>query len=104
MSILDARTLAPGAGLRAEICVVGAGAAGMTLALNLAEAGRDVCLVESGGLRPDDETQRLYDLEVVGYPVRERFMSRARYYGGSCNLWAGRSMRLEESDLVPPAC
>lgn len=104
MSIVDARTLEPDAELRAEICVVGAGAAGITLALKLADAGRDVCLVESGGFRPDDETQHLYDLKVVGHPVRERFMSRARYYGGSCNLWAGRSMRLEASDLIPPEC
>ncbi|MGH9324440.1 MAG: GMC oxidoreductase [Vicinamibacteria bacterium] len=27
-------------------------------------------------------------------------MSRARYYGGSCNLWAGRSMLLTETDLA----
>ena len=28
-------------------------------------------------------------------------MSRARYYGGSCNLWAGRSMRLSPDDMAP---
>ena len=28
-------------------------------------------------------------------------MSRARYYGGSCNLWAGRSMWLSPEDLAP---
>src|SRR5262245_60778880 len=27
-------------------------------------------------------------------------MSRARYLGGSCNLWAGRSMRLAPLDLA----
>ena len=28
-------------------------------------------------------------------------MSRARYFGGSCNLWAGRSMKLTELDVTP---
>jgi choline dehydrogenase-like flavoprotein len=78
---------------------VGAGAAGITLAAELASSTFDVCLVESGGYGPDVETQSLYDVESVGYPLRENFMSRARYYGGSCNLWAGRSMRLEERDF-----
>jgi hypothetical protein len=27
-------------------------------------------------------------------------MSRARYFGGTCNLWAGRSMKLTELDLT----
>lgn len=79
---------------------MGAGAAGITLVDALIGAGREVCLIESGGLRPDEETQSLCDLENVGYPVRENFMSRARYYGGSCNLWAGRSMLLTEADLA----
>lgn len=60
----------------------------------------EVCLIESGGLHPEEETQALCDLESAGYPVRENFMSRARYYGGSCNLWAGRSMQLTEADLA----
>jgi choline dehydrogenase-like flavoprotein len=100
MSIADARALAPGTEIRAEICIVGAGAAGITLATELARGGHDVCLIESGGFGPDEQTQQLYDLENVGYPIREQFMSRARYYGGSCNLWAGRSMRLEAADLA----
>ena len=100
MSILDARELEPGAAVDAEICVVGAGAAGITLALELARLSADVLLVESGGEEADPETQALHDLDNLGYPVREHFMSRARYYGGSCNLWAGRSMRLLPEDVA----
>ena len=59
----------------------------------------DVCLVESGGFTPDEDTQSLYDLQSTGYPVRENFMSRARYFGGSCNLWAGRNMTLNAIDF-----
>ena len=80
--------------IETDVCVIGAGAAGLTVATELGRAGRDVVLLESGGFAPEEETQALNDLDVTGYPVRENFMSRARYYGGSCNLWAGRSMRL----------
>lgn len=99
MSVIDARDMEPGARFETDVCVVGAGAAGLTVAFELAKAA-DVCVIESGGFGPDEATQTLYDLENVGYPVRDRFMSRARYFGGSCNLWAGRSMRLEERDLT----
>ena len=100
LSIADARTLED-AGFQTDVCVVGAGAAGITLAIELARAGREVCLLESGDFAPDHDTQSLHDLESVGYPPRANYMSRARYFGGSCNLWAGRSMLLSEFDLSP---
>ncbi len=100
MSLLDARELGQTAELAGNICIVGAGAAGITLATELAGDSRDVILLESGGLRPDEETQALYELESVGYPIRPDFMSRARYFGGSCNLWAGRSMKLSPADTA----
>ena len=36
--------------LEAEVCVIGAGAAGVALARDLMNAGREVCLLEAGGL------------------------------------------------------
>jgi choline dehydrogenase-like flavoprotein len=100
VSIIDTNKLPPNSVLDTDICVVGAGAAGITLVNELNGSSQSVCLVESGGYDPDDNTQSLYDLDNVGYPVRENFMSRARYFGGTCNLWAGRSMKLTEIDLT----
>jgi hypothetical protein len=57
-------------------------------------------VLEAGGHTPDEVTQALHDVENIGAPIREDFMSRARYFGGSCNLWAGRSMRLAPLDLA----
>lgn len=34
-----------------DICIVGAGPAGIALALELAHAGKDVVLLESGGMK-----------------------------------------------------
>lgn len=57
--IYDARDLPAGAVLRAEVCVIGAGAGGSAAAMVMAEAGLDVLVVEAGGFySPDDMTQR----------------------------------------------
>ncbi len=101
MTILDARDLEPDVELTADVCVVGAGAAGLTIAGELERSGREVCVLEGGGFQPEQATQVLHDLDSRGYPIRRNFMSRARYYGGSCNLWAGRSMRFLPRDLEP---
>ncbi|MGI9220173.1 MAG: FAD-dependent oxidoreductase, partial [Woeseiaceae bacterium] len=106
LSIRDAHNLPDGSSISADVCVVGAGAAGITMARKLAADGNKVCLLESGDFNIDEKVQELYDLENIGYPMRENFMSRVRFFGGSCNLWAGRSMRLspidfEQRDWVP---
>ena len=51
--LLDARQVAPGSTLTADVCIIGAGAAGITLARALAGSGHTVVLLESGGFTPD---------------------------------------------------
>lgn len=99
MAIIQTSELPDGSEICADLCIVGAGAAGITLAMEFAESGTRVCLLESGGYDPDQQTQALYDLECVGYPMRKDFISRARQFGGSCNLWAGRNMRMSRLDF-----
>lgn len=82
-----------------DICIIGAGAAGITLARELIGQPYQVCLLESGGLGFDEQTQSLYAGENIGesyFPLKE---SRARYFGGSTNLWAGWSRPLDEIDF-----
>jgi choline dehydrogenase-like flavoprotein len=100
MKFIDVNELPEGSTISTDICIVGAGAAGITVASELDGGSQTVCVIESGSHGPDENTQALYDLDVAGQPVREKFMSRARYYGGSCNLWAGRTMRLTPMDLA----
>ena len=99
MAVIDARTLPDGSTLETDVCIVGAGAGGLSLAGELESAGMDVCVLEAGDIKPDEDTQALYDIDSIGYPVRENYMARARYYGGTCNLWAGRAMKLARSDM-----
>jgi choline dehydrogenase-like flavoprotein len=99
MSFIDDRSLSTTTVLRARVAIVGAGAAGIALACELDAVGLEVLLVESGGFDLDQDVQRLYDHESAGVPLRPNYMARARYFGGSCKLWAGRSMLLNDVDF-----
>ena len=99
MTVLDTRKLPSGFSIDTDVCIVGTGAAGLTLAAALESGRRDICVLEAGGFGPDEDTQALHDVDSVGYPVRDNYMDRARYYGGTCNLWAGRAMKLARRDI-----
>ncbi|MGQ9370025.1 FAD-dependent oxidoreductase [Azospirillum sp. ST 5-10] len=75
--------------LDADLCIVGAGAAGMTLAMQLADAPVRVLLLESGGLDIDGQTQGLYRGANLGLPYYDLTACRLRYFGGTTNHWGG---------------
>ncbi len=52
--MLDGRGIAPDEVLTADICIVGAGPAGIAIALELSGTGLDVVLLESGGLAREE--------------------------------------------------
>ncbi|GJM39478.1 MAG: GMC oxidoreductase [Acidimicrobiales bacterium] len=93
--LIDARTLDAGTTFSADVCVLGAGAAGVTVSLELARRGHQVLLVESGGEEGDPETQDLAAGESIGAPLVtldnpvRLDQTRLRYLGGTTNHWAG---------------
>jgi choline dehydrogenase-like flavoprotein len=99
--IVDGSTLRTGIEREHDVCIVGSGVAAMALVNELAQTYRNICVIESGAWKPDNETQSLYSLKNVGYPIRKHYQSRIRYFGGSCNIWAGRAMIYNEIDLTP---
>ena len=66
---LDADSGEVAASESADVVIVGAGAAGITLATRLADRGVRIIVVESGALEPDRATQNLYDMDVSGLPL-----------------------------------
>jgi choline dehydrogenase-like flavoprotein len=96
---IDAARLPTGATLAAEVAIVGAGPAGITLALELADAGHQVLLIESGGSSYSRDIQRLGD--TVGNDVFHAPMSVAtrRQIGGTSNLWSGRCVPFDPVDF-----
>jgi choline dehydrogenase-like flavoprotein len=97
----DARQLSTGTTLETEICIIGAGAAGITLALSLRGAGFRVLLLESGGLESEEATQALYAGDNTGVANFDLDVSRLRFFGGTTNHWAGWCRPLEPEDFTP---
>ena len=82
-----------------DVCIVGAGAAGITLARALVAQGRSVCLLESGGLDFEQATQDLYRGANVGMPYYDLDESRLRFFGGTVSIWGGRCALLDPIDF-----
>lgn len=68
-----------------DVCIVGAGAAGLVLAHDLVHRGRSVVVVEGGGV----DGPR-HNVEVVGKPHRGSAEGHALALGGTTTLWGGQ--------------
>lgn len=87
--------------VEANICIVGGGPAGITLAMELAKTGRSILLLESGGLRPSDETQKLNFGEVADEALHsppDKY--RQRCFGGGTSIWGGRCVPFDPIDFA----
>jgi choline dehydrogenase-like flavoprotein len=96
---IDSRTVDEGLQVETTVCIIGAGVAGITLALEMSRMGIDACVLESGGYKPDDETRDLYRGENVGLPYTFADGSRSRFLGGSSNCWGGWCRPLDPWDF-----
>ena len=97
--IEDARTIPAGTVLKADLCIVGAGAAGIAMARALIGRPMRIILLEAGGDEYDDATQALYAGTREGNPCAPLDVSRLRYFGGTTNHWAGYCRPFDESDF-----
>lgn len=98
--IFDARDLPNGQELTADLCIVGAGAAGIAMALALIDSGLEVLVLESGGLTAERTTQALYAGSVADEKLHsppDRY--RERRFGGSTTIWGGRCVPLDDIDF-----
>lgn len=84
---------------RADVCIVGAGAAGITIALEFVGTRYNVLVLEGGGLKAEVESQKLYESDVVGLPHVGVHEGRARVFGGTTTLWGGQALRFDAFDF-----
>lgn len=85
--------------LRAEVCVIGGGAAGITVARRLLQLGHAVTLLESGGLDYEPAVANLNAGENIGEDYYDLEDSRLRFFGGTTAIWGGRVAELDPIDL-----
>ena len=83
-----------------DLCIVGAGAAGLAIALELIDAPIRVLLLERGGITGGDRDDGIYRV-VAGPPPRLTLDPECvRYVGGSTNHWLGNCRPLDEEDFA----
>ena len=91
--------------IHTELCIVGAGAAGLEMARFFDGAELSVVVIEGGGLEFDAGAQRLHRIISVGKDIgtSERLMpdlppayrheTRIRQFGGTTNAWSESGSR-----------
>src|SRR5690242_9768581 len=98
-NFLDARSVAAETKFEFDLCIVGAGAAGITIAREFSTSGLRVCLLEAGGIGPAASVNRLSEIDDVGRLPGKEGLNRLRCLGGTTNLWGGHCTPLEPDDF-----
>ena len=87
-----------------DICIVGSGPAGLTIANELANSNLRVCVLESGKKEKAKYADSLKKVASTGIQIKQD--SRERIFGGTSHTWSGLSSifnkdNLEEKDYLP---
>jgi choline dehydrogenase-like flavoprotein len=85
--------------LQATICIVGAGAAGISLACEFDGSGHDVMLIEAGGLRIDEAATNAMYRGTANDPHTNPSEFREVVFGGTTAVWGGRCVPFDPIDF-----
>jgi choline dehydrogenase-like flavoprotein len=83
--------------LRAPLCIVGGGIAGLTLTHKLVSLGHEVLLLEAGGHAP----QAFSAIEQAGHPHPGTSEPRPRVLGGTSLTWGGQLLPFPQDGTWP---
>lgn len=98
--ITSADTMPDGSVLSVDLAVVGAGPVGIAIALEIANDGFDVALVESGYEKAESKAQRLAEAAEWDPALHASMgMSVRRQLGGTSTIWGGRCVPYDRVDF-----
>ena len=98
--IIDLAEAAENLRFDTDICVIGGGAAGLAIAWHFRHiAGREVTVLEAGGIEFDSANQDLYVGALSGQRYHDLDVTRLRMLGGSTNHWANHVSPFEAIDF-----
>ncbi len=97
--IIDARRDPPREALDCDVCIVGGGPAGITLALELAGSSFSICVLEAGGCNYDPALQSMLSGETGDSDYPALRTARVAGLGGSMQIWAGWCRPLDTIDF-----
>lgn len=98
--LVDGESLSDNSSLQGDITIVGAGPAGIVLAMELEKAGLNIILVESGRLESSSEIQNLGQASSFD-PKTHAPMNECtrRQIGGTSTIWGGRCVPPDPIDF-----
>jgi choline dehydrogenase-like flavoprotein/nucleoside-diphosphate-sugar epimerase len=104
MPVLDSAEFAGQASLpdrlRCDVCIIGSGPAGLTIAKELSGTRLRVTVLESGGNERQEAVDALNEIENVGWPrVLDQWAVRNRVVGGSSATWKARCAPFDDIDF-----
>jgi choline dehydrogenase-like flavoprotein len=96
---IDARNLPDQTLIEGDICIIGAGVAGISLAMQFLHTKQKVILLEGGGFEYEDRMQELYAGSGSGQRYFPLKSIRLHYFGGTSGHWAGFCSTFDEIDF-----
>ena len=99
--ILDLERKPPADETVYDVCIVGAGAAGIALAVELRRKGRRVLILEGGGARFEAASQALNGGEAEGLAFTGLTEGRYRVLGGTTTQWGGQILEIDAAVFGP---
>ncbi len=98
--LVDARQLSPGTVVRADVCIIGSGAAGTTVAAELSRSGTALVILEGGGWRAERQAQDTYRGFMTDATYHDPLeLVRQKRIGGTTSMWGGRCVPLDDIDF-----
>ena len=82
-----------------DVCIIGSGPAGITCALQLAENGKRVLILEGGDEKYTKQSQDIYSGTIDGDPYFPLTEVRLRQFGGTSGHWSGWCRPLGAQDF-----
>ena len=99
MPIFDLDKIHVQGALLCDLCIIGSGAAGISIAREFIGSRHSLILLESGGVHKEADVEALSLSEVTGRPHAGIHKGRARQLGGTTTLWAGQALPLLDIDF-----
>ena len=84
-----------------QVCIIGSGPAGISLALKLEKKNIPCLILEAGDYGFNAAVQEAYQGQVIGDPYFDLAGARLRYFGGSSGHWAGMCRPFDDVDFEP---
>ena len=97
---IDGRKIENNTVIEGDICIVGAGVAGISMALQFIDSPYKVILLEGGGFEYDEKVQELYEGNLTGRPYFPLMSSRLHYFGGTSGHWGGMCSTFDDIDFT----